>query len=112
MPRAAIQLERAVPYQQDVDQVLTTLGADARNGLTEKEVRARLERYGKNELTAEKQVPWWKRFLSQFKNVLVILLLIATANVGTLLLLRAARRRRGASPRRRGAARGCASRSA
>lgn len=86
MTAATSELERTAPYQQDVDEVLTTLGADARNGLTEKEVRARLERYGKNELTTEKPVPWWKRFLSQFKNVLVILLLIATAISAVLWL--------------------------
>ena len=42
------------------------------------EARARLERYGKNELTAEKPVPAWRKFLAQFQDVLVILLLIAT----------------------------------
>lgn len=86
MTAATLGHARAVPYQQDVDQVLTALGADARNGLTEKEARARLDHYGKNELTAEKQVTWWKRFLSQFKNVLVILLLIATAISAVLWL--------------------------
>ena len=86
MTAATFQLERVAPYQQDVDQVLTTLGTDAHNGLTEKEARARLGRYGKNELTAEKPVPWWKKFLSQFKDVLVILLLIATAISAALWL--------------------------
>jgi Ca2+-transporting ATPase len=86
MTAATIELGRSAPYQQDVDQVLTTLGTGARDGLTEKEARARLERYGKNELTAEKQVPSWKKFLSQFKDVLVILLLIATAISAALWL--------------------------
>jgi Ca2+-transporting ATPase len=48
-----------------------------RRGLSEAEARARLERHGRNELTAEKPVPMWKKFLAQFQNVLVILLLIA-----------------------------------
>ena len=86
MTAATFQLERVAPYQQDVDQVLTTLGTDAHNGLTEKEARARLGRYGKNELAAEKPVPRWKKFLSQFKDVLVILLLIATAISAALWL--------------------------
>ena len=55
------------------------LGADAQRGLGEDEARARLKSYGKNELTAEKAVPAWRKFLAQFQNVLVILLLIATA---------------------------------
>jgi Ca2+-transporting ATPase len=38
----------------------------------------RLEKYGRNELTAETPVPPWRKFLEQFQDVLVILLLIAT----------------------------------
>src|SRR5262249_19077547 len=33
---------------------------------------------GRNELAAEPPVPAWRRFLAQFRDVLVILLLIAT----------------------------------
>ena len=58
--------------------MLAALGTDARRGLSEGEARARLERYGKNELTAEKPMPAWRKFLAQFQDVLVILLLIAT----------------------------------
>jgi Ca2+-transporting ATPase len=43
------------------------------------EARRRLERYGRNELDAEDPVPAWRRFLAQFRDVLVILLLLATA---------------------------------
>jgi P-type Ca2+ transporter type 2C len=39
----------------------------------------RVERDGRNELTAEMPVPAWRRFLAQFRDVLVILLLAATA---------------------------------
>ena len=37
-----------------MDAVLAALATDARRGLSRVEVRARLESYGKNELTAEK----------------------------------------------------------
>ena len=57
---------------------MAALDTDARRGLSEAEARARLEQYGKNELTAEKPVPAWRKFLAQFQDVLVILLLIAT----------------------------------
>jgi Ca2+-transporting ATPase len=70
---------RKNPYQQVIEEVLTVLGSDAQRGLSEAEARARLDRYGKNELETEKPVPCWKKFLAQFQNVLVILLLIATA---------------------------------
>jgi Ca2+-transporting ATPase len=65
-------------YQQSVDEVLSWLATDAEAGLSEAEARARLERYGKNELTAEKPVPAWRKFLAQFEDTLVILLLLAT----------------------------------
>jgi Ca2+-transporting ATPase len=65
-------------YQQPIDDVLAMLGTDAQRGLSRGEAEARLESYGRNELTAEKPVPAWKKFLYQFQDVLVILLLIAT----------------------------------
>jgi Ca2+-transporting ATPase len=58
---------------------MRALKTDARRGLSKGEAHARLARYGRNELTAEKSVPAWKKFLAQFQDVLVILLLIATA---------------------------------
>jgi Ca2+-transporting ATPase len=48
-------------------------------GLSSSEARARLERHGPNELAAEPPVPVWRRFAAQFQDVLVILLLAATA---------------------------------
>lgn len=40
--------------------------------------QAGLDRHGRNELTAEEPVHGWRKFLAQFQDVLVILLLIAT----------------------------------
>ena len=78
MSTPTIQQDQIAAYQQPVDEVLTTLGTNARRGLSEREARARLERYGKNELTAEKPVSEWRKFLAQFQDMLVILLLVAT----------------------------------
>jgi len=64
-------------YQQSADAVLAALGSDARRGLAGAEAQQRLQRYGPNELKAEKPIPAWRRFLAQFQDVLVILLLIA-----------------------------------
>jgi len=74
------------PYQQSVEEVITALGTDAQRGFNETEARARLERDGRNELPAEKPVPRWRKFLSQFSNPLVVLLLIATAISAALWL--------------------------
>ena len=65
-------------YKQSIDEVLTTLQT-SRIGLTEQEAQARLRRYGPNQLAAERPVPAWRKFLAQFQDVLVILLLVATA---------------------------------
>jgi Ca2+-transporting ATPase len=78
MSTMTIQKDQTIPYRQSVNEVLTTLSTDARSGLSEGEAQARLDRYGKNELMAEKPVPAWRKFLAQFQDVLVILLLIAT----------------------------------
>jgi Ca2+-transporting ATPase len=66
------------PYQQTIDDVLASLSA-TREGLSTDEARKRLEKYGLNELGVEKSIPAWRKFLAQFRDVLVILLLIATA---------------------------------
>ena len=78
MSTTPMQQAQRAAYQQPIDAVLTTLDTDARHGLSAREARARLDRHGKNELTAEKPIPAWRKFLAQFHDVLVILLLIAT----------------------------------
>ena len=62
-------------YRQTVDEVLAWLDTDGRSGLSRQQVKERLGRYGKNELTAEAPVPAWRKFLAQFSDVLVILLI-------------------------------------
>ena len=66
------------PYRQSVEHVVTGLGTDVTRGLTEDDASERLRRYGRNELAAAEPVPAWRRFLAQFQDVLVLLLLIAT----------------------------------
>jgi Ca2+-transporting ATPase len=48
------------------------------DGLTGSEARKRLERYGPNELQETRRISPWQILLEQFKNVLIIILLIAT----------------------------------
>jgi Ca2+-transporting ATPase len=67
------------PYQESAEVAIAALGSDTQRGLSEAEAHARLERDGPNELTAEKPVPRWRKFLGQFRDVLVILLIIAAA---------------------------------
>jgi Ca2+-transporting ATPase len=58
---------------------LAKLNTDAAAGLNEQEAKRRLSEYGPNELQAAHRVSPWMLFLQQFKNVLIIILLIATA---------------------------------
>ncbi len=79
--------DEAPPYRRPAEEVLAALGTDARRGLSQEEARRRLERHGRNELAAEKPTPAWRRFLAQFQDVLVLLLLVAAAISAGLWLL-------------------------
>jgi len=59
-------------------QVLKELDTDIHRGLTDDEVKRRLEKYGYNELKKEEKVSPFTIFINQFKNILIIILLIAT----------------------------------
>jgi Ca2+-transporting ATPase len=75
----AVQLDKVPAYQQRFELVVAALRSDARRGLSHDEARARLEQTGRNELAADPPVAAWRKFLAQFQDVLVILLLVATA---------------------------------
>jgi len=62
----------------DIEEALRSLGT-SREGLSSEEVQHRLQEYGYNELVERKRVTLLEIFLSQFKDVFVIMLLIATA---------------------------------
>jgi P-type Ca2+ transporter type 2C len=74
-----ISTDLATAYRQPVEEVIAALGRDAERGLMTEEARRRLAQYGRNELQAEPPIPAWRKFLAQFQNVLIMLLLIAAA---------------------------------
>ena len=72
----------AVPGSQDAwrreaSDVAANLGTDARRGLSAAEAAARLARFGPNRLEAAERVPAWRKFLAQFADPLIYLLLAA-----------------------------------
>ncbi len=67
------------PSTVGVDQVALALDVDPNQGLDEAEAARRLEQFGPNELAGAPPVPAWRKFLQQFKDPLVYLLLAATA---------------------------------
>jgi len=80
-------MEHLQPYRCSAEEALAALGTHAQRGLSEAEARARLERHGRNELAAQEPVPAWRKFLAQFADPLVVLLLIATAISAALWLV-------------------------
>lgn len=65
------------PHRLTVEEVFKALGSTAPLGLSDNEARRRLARYGRNELQAEQPRAAWLRFLDQFANILVALLIVA-----------------------------------
>ncbi|MBX5459932.1 MAG: cation-translocating P-type ATPase [Steroidobacteraceae bacterium] len=66
------------PWRQSAADVVRALASDAERGLSSAEARKRRAQYGPNELAAERPVPGWRKFLRQFEDPLVVLLLVAT----------------------------------
>lgn len=64
-------------YQLSVDEVINQYQSDAVNGLSTKEAKQRLIQNGPNTLIDKKKKTLFFRFISQFKDLLVIILLIA-----------------------------------
>lgn len=65
------------PYLSSVQVVLEELKTDLSQGLSGAAASERRDRYGPNEIQSEKPTPKWRKFLGQFKDILVLLLLAA-----------------------------------
>jgi Ca2+-transporting ATPase len=63
-------------YNLSIEEALERLGSSPR-GLSEAEARARLERYGPNELAQLARINPWRIFLRQFTELLVLILIFA-----------------------------------
>jgi Ca2+-transporting ATPase len=74
----------ALPYTLPVEEVLTTFAVDPKRGLRSQQITALRERYGFNELAEAPPPPLWRKFLAQFTD-LVIWILIAAAVVSGFL---------------------------
>ncbi len=69
---------RRDPWRESADEVANALDTDAQDGLTAAEAAARLARLGANRLDEEQPVPAWRKFVGQFADPLIYLLLAAT----------------------------------
>lgn len=66
-------------HDKSINNVITDLGADTRNGLSDKEAKKRLYEYGKNVILAKKKAGFWQKFFEQFKDFMIVILLAAAA---------------------------------
>jgi magnesium-transporting ATPase (P-type) len=69
--------DAADPSLVDWSEVASSLGVDPETGLDDDEAAARLARVGPNRLDPAAQVPGWRKFLAQFADPLIYLLLAA-----------------------------------
>jgi magnesium-transporting ATPase (P-type) len=81
---AELMTEQIVPHALPLEQALEEMETHLHHGLSSQEARARLERYGPNELQERPRPGFLKLLLDQFNNFLIIILIVAA--VVSLLL--------------------------
>ena len=64
-------------FNQETENVIKKLNSNVEKGLTEEQVKAAREKYGYNELEAKKKKTLLVKFLEQFKDFMIIVLIIA-----------------------------------
>lgn len=78
-PRAPTQAWHALPLEQVLAEFNSTP-----DGLSSEEAARRLQQYGRNELREAKPISPWAIFLSQFKSLLILILIAAAVISGAL----------------------------
>lgn len=61
------------------DEALAALGSDLASGLAVTEVTSRLVEHGENKFEIDEKDPMWWRYIEQFKDPLILLLLGSAA---------------------------------
>ena len=84
MTRAAAPALGQAWHALDASQVMARLGTHSDGGLSAEEARRRLERVGPNRVGDHPEVPLWRLATDQFKSLVVLLLLGASATAWAL----------------------------
>lgn len=71
-------------YTESVPDVEKALNTSLADGLSDSEAKARLEKYGPNALASKKKRSMFMRFIDQFKDFMIIVLIIAAILSGVL----------------------------
>ena len=74
-------------HNKSKEEVLSALDVSPEVGLTAEEAVLRREKYGVNKLKEKKKKTTMQRFLDQFKDVMIIILLIAAAAVNFIVCI-------------------------
>ncbi len=64
-------------YDEKSSEVIEKLDTDVKVGLSDAEVKSRLEKYGQNKLREKKKKTMLQRFVDQFKDVMILILIAA-----------------------------------
>lgn len=73
--------EKKMFYQRTVDDVMSQMEAHP-SGLSDQEVKDRREQFGANRLTSKRRTTLIEKFISQFKDLMIIILIIAAIIAG------------------------------
>ena len=71
-------------FNKEIKDVETELKTDLENGLNSKQVEENKSKYGENELQEKKKEPLIKKFIAQFKDFSIIVLIIAAIVSGVV----------------------------
>ena len=75
------------PYTKEIGELLSELSTDSQKGLTAAEVEKKKETYGINKLREKKKKTTVQRFLDQFKDVMILILIAAAVVSFTVICL-------------------------
>ena len=64
-------------FNKNIDEVSKNFGTDLELGLDDEKVRKNKEKYGLNELKGQKKQSIFVKFLNQFKDFMIVILIIA-----------------------------------
>ena len=64
-------------YRQSTEEVISQLDTDIKTGLTSQEAAKRLEKYGPNEIQESERTTTFQKFIAQFKDFMIIVLMVA-----------------------------------
>jgi Ca2+-transporting ATPase len=76
--------ERIKAFALTADQVVQRFESNVDSGLTESSIDQRREQFGWNQLAEAKPEPTWKKFVSQFKELVIWILIVAAIIAGAM----------------------------